>query len=109
MFRLNKIILIFFVLTLFSCVKNDTIDFTQTDNIVFNQELKGTLINFKLKFPEFTEGNNFPFPYFELITPLDIFDQVDIQNNLEKVAFQDRKSTRLNSSHTDISRMPSSA
>ena len=29
--------------------------------------------------------------------------------NLRTVSSQDRKSTRLNSSHTDISRMPSSA
>ena len=31
------------------------------------------------------------------------------KRNLEKVGYADRKSTRLNSSHTDISRMPSSA
>ena len=31
------------------------------------------------------------------------------QLNLKVMPIQDRKSTRLNSSHTDISRMPSSA
>ena len=30
-------------------------------------------------------------------------------SGLHNMAYQDRKSTRLNSSHTDISRMPSSA
>ena len=35
--------------------------------------------------------------------------KVDASVNLEKAALLDRKSTRLNSSHTDISRMPSSA
>ena len=34
---------------------------------------------------------------------------IDILNNIYRDAFGDRKSTRLNSSHTDISRMPSSA
>ena len=33
----------------------------------------------------------------------------DNVENVFLVAFRDRKSTRLNSSHTDISRMPSSA
>ena len=32
-----------------------------------------------------------------------------VAETIKKTAFQDRKSTRLNSSHTDISRMPSSA
>ena len=35
------------------------------------------------------------------------FDYIDAHNI--KHVIQDRKSTRLNSSHTDISRMPSSA
>ena len=36
--------------------------------------------------------------------------QIDMQAQLSgKTFYEDRKSTRLNSSHTDISRMPSSA
>ena len=40
-----------------------------------------------------------------------LFDKNQLKNVLKQVdfLFQDRKSTRLNSSHTDISRMPSSA
>ena len=37
------------------------------------------------------------------------FDKVDITGYCEDGYLEDRKSTRLNSSHTDISRMPSSA
>ena len=36
-------------------------------------------------------------------------DCVEKKINLSKLQSKDRKSTRLNSSHTDISRMPSSA
>ena len=35
--------------------------------------------------------------------------QVSVANSRGKEAVRDRKSTRLNSSHTDSSRMPSSA
>ena len=42
-----------------------------------------------------------------------VFRKLSVQNNLlgvmEMLGIKDRKSTRLNSSHTDISRMPSSA
>ena len=38
--------------------------------------------------------------------PLETLEEIRLLSNLET---QDRKSTRLNSSHTDISRMPSSA
>ena len=34
---------------------------------------------------------------------------IEARHNIELPSFKDRKSTRLNSSHTDISRMPSSA
>ena len=37
----------------------------------------------------------------------DILDQAEKAHDADN--YQDRKSTRLNSSHTDISRMPSSA
>ena len=33
----------------------------------------------------------------------------DVEETLNELKITDRKSTRLNSSHTDISRMPSSA
>ena len=36
-------------------------------------------------------------------------DPISVVSNLFDVAMVDRKSTRLNSSHTDSSRMPSSA
>ena len=39
----------------------------------------------------------------------DIYNQAKKNYNLPTGLIQDRKSTRLNSSHTDISRMPSSA
>ena len=38
-----------------------------------------------------------------------IFGSIDGLDEMEVFARLDRKSTRLNSSHTDISRMPSSA
>ena len=38
-----------------------------------------------------------------------ILEQVSVQSFIEQQGKLDRKSTRLNSSHTDISRMPSSA
>ena len=38
-----------------------------------------------------------------------LLDMEHSPNDLRSVLSQDRKSTRLNSSHTDISRMPSSA
>ena len=36
-------------------------------------------------------------------------ERVDIKSRIEKVLGEDRKSTRLNSSHESVSRMPSSA
>ena len=36
-------------------------------------------------------------------------EQVELKPSTEPMLHEDRKSTRLNSSHTDISRMPSSA
>ena len=39
---------------------------------------------------------------------ISIMIQVDGQEEVDRI-YEDRKSTRLNSSHTDISRMPSSA
>ena len=45
-----------------------------------------------------------------LIGRLSVSDRTILANIVRKVAeLEDRKSTRLNSSHTDISRMPSSA
>ena len=38
-----------------------------------------------------------------------LVDNMDLKNIFKKYKSGDRKSTRLNSSHTDISRMPSSA
>ena len=54
-------------------------------------------------------------PEYKKITwqQIDLTDAGNIRNMIEKIrpeiVIQDRKSTRLNSSHTDISRMPSSA
>ena len=56
--------------------------------------ISGVMVGFELKFMEEDA------PYvFSLVLDLLIF----------RLIIQDRKSTRLNSSHTDISRMPSSA
>ena len=43
---------------------------------------------------------------FGIKSPNGVFDHL---NAIERKGYIDRKSTRLNSSHTDISRMPSSA
>ena len=59
--------------------------------------------------------NNIPFLYTEeqLMARLKFFIGVCLALTLTGIVFvvlySDRKSTRLNSSHTDISRMPSSA
>ena len=57
----------------------------------------------------FVMGDNRPFSYdsrrFGIVPAKDIIGRVA----LRALPFTDRKSTRLNSSHTDISRMPSSA
>jgi len=87
MFRLNKIILIFFVLTLFSCVKNDTIDFTQVDNIVLHQQINGSILNFKAALPDFADVNNLPFTTYQINSPIDAFNDATIQSALQKVTF----------------------
>ena len=44
------------------------------------------------------------------VKPATIEEQIKLDNlEIERMKALDRKSTRLNSSHTDISRMPSSA
>ena len=53
-------------------------------------------------------------PFKGIRPPQDLVEQVasrpyDVLNSAEARAEADRKSTRLNSSHTDSSRMPSSA
>lgn len=87
MFRLNKIILIFFVLTLFSCVKNDTIDFTQADNIVLHHQLNSSLLSFNATLPDFSDVNNLPFTTYEINTPIDAFNDATIQSALQKLTF----------------------
>jgi hypothetical protein len=87
MFRLNKIILLFFVLSLLSCVKNDTIDFTQVDKIVLHQQINGSLLNFNATLPDFADVNNLPFTTYEINTPLDAFNDAAIQSALQKVTF----------------------
>ena len=46
---------------------------------------------------------------FTFNCPTEIEDAADNYAEFQKAGAEDRKSTRLNSSHTDISRMPSSA
>jgi len=87
MFRLNKIIILFFVLTLFSCVKNDTIDFTQADNFSIHQQLSGSLVNFNATLPDFSDTNNLPFNSYYINAPLDVFNDTSIQSTLQKVTF----------------------
>lgn len=87
MFRLNKIIILFFVLILFSCVKNDTIDFTQVDSIVLHQQLNGSLLNFNATLPDFADINNLPFTTYQINTPIDAFNDATIQNALLKLTF----------------------
>ena len=46
---------------------------------------------------------------YEVLEALDQQEPDSLKEELGDLLLQDRKSTRLNSSHTDISRMPSSA
>jgi len=87
MFRLNKVFLIFFVLTLFSCVKKDTVDFTQVDNLSFNQQLKGSLLKFNATLPDFGDVNNLPFTTYQINSPIDAFSNATIQSALQKLTF----------------------
>ena len=87
MVRLNKVFLIFFVLTLFSCAKRDTVDFTQVDNIYLHQELNSSLLNFKATLPDFANVNDLPFSSYQINAPIDAFNDATVQNNLEKLTF----------------------
>ena len=80
----------------------------------------GSIETFGSKFPRSTKQDNFDLKvntisgaigggFAELITNTDSFTPRVTETEISATAFGDRKSTRLNSSHRNTSRMPSSA
>jgi hypothetical protein len=88
MLRLSKLTLLLCFFALFSCVQNDKIDFTQVDNFKLNQQIKGSLLSLKASLPDFGDINNLPFTTYELNSPIDVFNDATIQNELVKVTFK---------------------
>lgn len=82
----SKITLLLFLGLLFSCVKEDEVDFSQLDNLKFDQQITGSLISFTATLPDFIDADNLPITTFELAIPLDIFNIADIQSRLKEVA-----------------------
>ena len=70
--------------------------------------LQNRLGNFELEMTSFHWGSDYFFEHGSAV-PDDYLDQLRSFDAIYLGAVGDRKSTRLNSSHTDISRMPSSA
>ena len=64
---------------------------------------------YKLVQETVTENNFYLIERLAYLIAHRVLDEHSIVDSVEVVVRKDRKSTRLNSSHTDISRMPSSA
>jgi len=88
MLRLSKLTLLLCFFALFSCVQNDKIDFTQVDNLNFNQQIKGSLLSLKASLPDFGDVNNLPFTTYEFNSPIDVFNNTTIQNELVKTTLK---------------------
>ncbi len=88
MLRLSKLTLFLCFFALFSCVQNDKIDFTQVDNLNFNQQIKGSLLSMKASLPDFGDVNNLPFTTYEFNSPIDVFNNTTIQNALVKATLK---------------------
>lgn len=87
---LSKSFLITFLLllSLSACVKENNVDFTQTDQINLNPELNGSLISFTSTLADFGDVNNLPFDGFEFNTPIDAFNNATVQNELVGLTFK---------------------
>ena len=76
--------LFFFFFILFSCVKDENVDFTQADNFKFNQQITASLITLNATLSDFDEIENLPFSGFNFDTPINAFSSATIQNELDK-------------------------
>jgi hypothetical protein len=83
----STFILAFLLFAVGSCVKDNTVDFTQTNQIHLHQVINGSLISLNATIKDFGDINNIPFSGFDFSAPIDAFNNPTIQNNLIKLNF----------------------
>ncbi len=84
-FLKRKSYLLLLTLILFSCVNENDVDFSQTDDVNLTPEFTASLITFTLTYPDFEDTSSLPITTYEFKTSLDVFRDSDIENYLLKV------------------------
>ncbi len=89
-FKNPYFIVLIILLTAVSCVKQNTVDFSQTNDITFKQQTKIGFINFNIDTSAVKGVNSLPIssplnPFVFVIEPFDIFNNTEFEQHLDLI------------------------
>ena len=84
-FKTPYFIVLLILFTAISCVKQNTVDFSQANDLTFNQQTKTGFINFAIDSSVTTGVNALPIgPLVSFKTPFDLFNNTEFEQHLQK-------------------------
>jgi len=85
-FKTPYFIVLLILFTAISCVKQNTVDFSQANDLIFKQQTKTGFINFAIDSSVTTGINALPIgPLVPFETPFDVFNNTEFEQHLDSI------------------------